>query len=197
MDPHSSAPRCPLCEAPTGPHDVECANCGKVLVVTLEIEADSAPLAELELTRVEPAFEVATQAMAELDTGRADAVGEVARVLEPDFEVTGIRVPGEVQVEATPDVEATRIAEREWTPFDEGPILCRACRTPQTDASSIFCATCGFRLPLVQIATGEVILESSSRGFEEDQIKCPGCGARTAPHGLCRACGVDIRPAAV
>ncbi len=96
----------------------------------------------------------------------------------------------------TPDLEGTKLAEKEWTPEEQGPLTCRVCRTPQSDQASVFCESCGYRLPArrnLEAVLLPVDGEAPAKPGEEEMVKCRECGSRTPLAELCRICGVVLR----
>ncbi len=163
-------------------------------------DAPNGILPDLDLGRTDAlALQVLRDPTPDLEQTAALKVGDVPTETTPDMELTARPPVGEIAPDATPDVERTQIADKEWTPDEEGPVLCRACRTPQTDTSSIFCQACGYRLPVRKMMEALLVFDdgssSSGGGANGETIKCPQCGCKTLPGGLCSACGVLLRPA--
>lgn len=186
---------CPVCETPAAPGTPECGVCGKQLTPTVAA-APPPPLAMLELDsgRAESVALPAMAVMAELDTGRSEQVGDVAMDLSAPIE----RAPdpvGEVAVQAVADVEQTRVADREWTPMQVGPRICRACRTPEPDDSVAFCSACAYKLPVVAVMSAELIFDGApaKRAADVERVPCPACGTRSIPGELCSGCGAIVR----
>ncbi len=188
---------CPVCETPCDDRAVECATCGKEFVRAAIPDAPVGVLADLDLGRVDArSLQIVADATPDVEHLSIVKVGAVAPDQTPDMELTARAPVGDVPLDATPDVELTQIAAKEWTPDEEGPVLCRACRTPQTDTSTIFCQACGYRLPVRKESVAVLVLDEApaSNAAEQELIKCPQCGCKTLPGGLCSACGVLLRP---
>jgi hypothetical protein len=191
---------CPVCETPSDERSAECPTCGKVFATVAVPDAPAATLADLDLGRNDArTLQVANDGTPDVEYLSLRKVGEVATEVTPDMEQTARAPVGEVATEVTPDMEQTRVAEKEWTPESDGPVICRACQTPQGDPDSIFCQACGYRLPVRKLLEAVLLLPDdvaipASAPAEPDPIKCPMCGCMTPPGGLCRACGVALRP---
>jgi hypothetical protein len=188
---------CPVCETPCDDRAVECPNCGKEFIKVAIPDAPAAALPDLDLGRIDGrALQIVADATPDVEHVSEVQVGEVSVEVAPDLERTAGAPVGDVGNDATPDVERTELAAKEWTPDEEGPVLCRACRSPQADPNSIFCQSCGYRLPVRKLQEAVLVLSSEPGGAAEpevSEIKCPQCGCMTPPGGLCRACGVTLR----
>ena len=185
---------CPVCETPNVPNATECATCGKVLLAVAAPNVPAAAMAELDTGRLDSsAIPAQVAAMPELDAGRAAPVN-VVEDRTPDLDLGRSAPVANVAADATPDLERTAVADKEWTPEAAGPVQCRACGTPQSDPTSIFCGNCGRRLPVRQALAGEIILAAPVA--EEDRVRCFSCGAKVEPADLCSDCGMPMRPRA-
>jgi hypothetical protein len=155
-------------------------------------------MADIELGRMAPVDAVPTEVVPELEHVSLQKVGEVRAEVTPDMEQTTRAPVGEVPVDAVADLEQTKLAEREWTPDETGPVLCRACRTPQGDPNSIFCQNCGYRLPIRPVREAVFVIPEgasvpTTKAGEPEPVRCLACGSKTPPGDLCRQCGVPLR----
>jgi hypothetical protein len=185
---------CPVCETPNAVGARECATCGRALVVAAPIEVAAGGFPEIERGRIDgSAIPTVAEVMPELDLGRSAAVN-VAADVTPDLDLG--RAPAvNAAVEVTPDMERTAVSVKEWTPLTSGPVACRACGAPQTDLSSIFCANCGRRLPVIAAVEGVVLTETDAAPAV-DRVRCFSCGGKVRPAELCSDCGMPLRVAA-
>lgn len=187
---------CPVCETPNPPNAAECGTCGKVFFKAAVPDAPAAALLELDTGRVDArALAVPLDVTPDLDLGRSAPVSVPVDVT-PDIDLGRSAPVANVVADVTPDMEQTAVAQKEWTPLSDGPVLCRACGTPQTDLTSILCGNCGRRLPVVAAMTG-VIIDATpvGGGAAPEKVKCFACGARVYPAELCSDCGMPMRPA--
>jgi len=183
---------CPVCETPNPPNAAECANCGKVFFTTAIADQPAGTLAELDVARVDSArIAVVPDVTPDLELARAAPV-QVANDVTPDIELGRSAPVTNVVQDTTPDMERTAIADKEWTPETEGPIACRACGTPQSDPTSIFCLNCGRHLPIRPAMQG-VIIDALPVTNPEEKVKCFACGARVYPADLCSDCGMPMK----
>ena len=160
-------------------------------MATAPIEVAAGGFPEIERGRIEAStVPTVAEVMPELDRGRSAAV-TVAADVTPDLDLG--RAPAvNAAVEVTPDMERTAVSEKEWTPLASGPVSCRACGVAQTDLSSIFCANCGRRLPVVAAIEGVVLVEGDVLPAA-DRVRCFSCGGKVRPAELCSDCGLPLR----
>lgn len=187
---------CPVCETPNPPNASECATCGKVFFKAAVPDAPASTLAELELGRIDAkAIPVPLDVTPDLDLGRTDAKAiAVPLDITPDLDLGRSAAVQNVVNDPTPEMEQTAIAEKEWTPMSEGPVVCRACGTPQTDLTSILCGNCGRKLPVLPALQGVVLDAVPVKQGEQEKVKCFSCGARVYPAELCSDCGMPMKP---
>jgi len=190
---------CPVCETPSDDAVRECPTCGYAYVRAVVPDVAAGGMAELDLGRVDArSLVVVTELVPDVEHISIVKVGAVTVEVTPDVERTARAPVGEVADDAIPDMELTKLADKEWTPDAEGPVVCPSCQTPQAEGGSIFCRACGYRLPVRKVNEAVLIFagegELPSAGAKVDEIKCPMCGCKTPPGGLCRACGVTLRP---
>ena len=171
---------------------LECGTCGKVFAVRPVPDAPPATLPDLDLGRGDArALAVAPDVTPDLDLGRSAPVA-VAPDVTPELDLGRSPAVGAVQFERPLGLEQNALAPREWTPEGAQPVTCRACGAPQVDLSTIFCAHCGRRLPVRQIAMGSLILEGDAPPVDA-KVRCLACGAHVSRAALCSDCGVPLR----
>ena len=178
-----------MCEHQQAQGD-ECEVCGKkltaaapvvVAVATLpELEqtqlaggrapVQAAAIPDLELTRQQPARDVAVQPVPELDTGRSSA--------------------GDVAVAPMADMDTGRAAsDGTRTAAPSGAVVCRYCRNVQ--ATGAVCERCGMRLPKLRMERTETAAPAG-RVEAGEWTRCPRCHSNTRAGRACTSCGTLV-----
>lgn len=181
---------CPVCESPNPEDALDCAVCGKQLLLEGEVELPPEHLDGLETTVLDP-LESAAGAVAPM--GGLETTQLVAGPLEVAVEAIEVeRTPLEARLDLPSnwtggvDLDPTRIpddGERTAAPVDTGH--CPWCGAA---ATGLVCDGCGRRRTRYTTAP-QTQEEAVSL---DDTLLCPACFSRVKWEGKCPECGVPL-----
>ena len=181
-----------MCESPNADDALECAVCGKQLLLEMPFDAVEEPLEGLEQTLLDP-LESAAGAIAPiadlettqlLDSKKLNVTVEAIEVERTPIEAR-LDLPSNWTGEADPDLAPTRIAddgERTAAPKDTG--YCPWCGAPATGA---VCDKCGRRRSRYTAEAAAPV-----RTGPAETLLCPACFSRVDWGVKCEECGTPL-----
>ncbi|RKH13083.1 hypothetical protein D7X74_22475 [Corallococcus sp. CA047B] len=180
---------CPVCDHVQSEGE-ECDGCGKRFPGLVSTEAPVVvQLAELELTHhAGGRAEVESAPIADLDLTRLRSGPDLPAMSVPDLELTSSGATGAVSVDPMADLDTGRAPDdgvRTVAPV--GAVTCRYCRHVQ--AEGLLCDGCGMRLPRVRVAAP---VAAKGRAREGERVPCSSCHTPSYPGRACVACGTKV-----